>query len=98
MTHTKPGAPQSDDPNQPAAGKGEPAKTPLGQRSQPGKQQDARDESVKTSLELPHDRDQAKDMTRQQPDALIDQAAKDLGKGIKDTSKAIETDRAYKKL
>ncbi len=62
------------------------------------KQKDLKDESVKNSLELPHDRDQAKDMTDRQPDPLIDQAGKDVASGMKDTSKALETDSTYKKL
>ena len=70
----------------------------MDQRSQPGKQQDFRDESVKASLELPHERDQAQDMTSPQPDPVIEQAAKDIDNGLKDTSKALETDRTYKKL
>ena len=98
MTPTKPEPTPSNTPDQPAAGKGKPAKTPMDQRSQPGQQQDFRDESVKTSLELPHDRDQAQDMTSPQPDPLIEQAAKDIANGLKDTSKALETDRTYKKL
>ena len=98
MMRTKAEPTPSNTPDQPAAGKGKPVKTPRAQGPQPGKQQDLKDESVKTSLELPHDRDQAKDMTARQPDPVIDQAAKDLAKGMKDTSKALETDRAYKKL
>ena len=98
MSKTKSETTPSNRPDQPAAGKGKPAKTPMGQRSQPGKQQDFKDESVKTSLQLPHDRDQAQDMTSAQPDPLIEQAAKDIDNGLKDTSKALETDRTYKKL
>lgn len=98
MTDTKPETTPPNTPAQPAAGKGEPEKTPRRQAPQAGRQPDLRDESVKASLELPHDRDQAQDMTHPQPDPLMEQAAKDIGKGIKDTSKAIETDQAYKKL
>ena len=98
MNQIKPEPTPSNRPDQPVAGKGEPAKTPLEQRSQPGKHLDFKDESVKTSLELPHERDQAKDMTSQQPDPLMEQAAKDIANNLKDTSKALETDRTYKKL
>lgn len=63
----------------------------MGQRSQPGKQQDFKDESVKTSLQLPHDRDQAQDMTSAQPDPVIEQAAKDIGNGLKDTKRLKQT-------
>lgn len=84
MSKTNPSPPQS--------------KTPLGQSPQVDKQQNLKDESVKSSLELPHERDQAKDMTNRQPDPTIEQAARDVGKGLKDTSKALETDQTYKKL
>ena len=36
-------------------------------------------------------------MTNHQPDPVIDQAAKDVASGKQDTSRALETDRAYKK-
>ena len=63
-----------------------------------GKQPDPKDGSAQDKLELPSDRDQALDMTRSQPDPRIEQAAKDIKEGRKDTSKAAETDQAYKKL
>ena len=85
-------------PDQSAAGKGKPAKTPDGQGPQVGKQKDFKDESVRNSLELPHERDEAQDMTNRQPDPLMDQARKDVVNGLKDTSKALETDKTYKKL
>ena len=75
-----------------------PAKTPLPQEAQVGKQQDLKDRSAQDSLELPHERDQAQDMTRQAPDPKIEQAAKDVANHLQDTSKALETDRTYKKL
>ena len=97
MSSSKPAPTPSNAPDQPAAGKGKPSKTPLGQGRQVDKQQNLKDESVKGSLELPHDRDQASDMTSHQPDPVIDQAAKDVASGKQDTSRAVETDRAYKK-
>lgn len=84
-------------PDQPAAGKGMPAKDPKPQRSLPGQHETPQDSSVENTLELPHDRDQAVDMTSAQTNPLIEQAAKDLKKGLKDTSKAREMNQAYKK-
>lgn len=81
-----------------AAGKGMPAKTPLAQRSRPGKQTTQADSSVESSLALPHERDQSADMTSDATSPEVEQAARDLKKGIKDTSKAPEMDQAYKKL
>ena len=85
-------------PNQPAAGKGQPAQDPQPQKPMVGKQPDFSDGSAEQSLELPRDRDEARDMTSSQPDPRIEQAAKDIKDGRKDTSKAIETDQTYKKL
>ena len=75
-----------------------PAKKPQPQRSRPGQHEAPKDASAEDSLELPGDRDQAVDMTSGQNSPLIEQAAQDIDKGRKDTSKAPEMDRAYKKL
>jgi len=98
MTDPKSEVTPANLPDQPAAGKGQPAKTPYAQGPQVGKHKDLKDESVTNSLELPHDRDEAQDMTNRQPDPLMDQARKDVANGLKDTSKALETDSTYKKL
>lgn len=75
-----------------------PARTPLSQRSRPGKHATPADGSVESSLSLPHERDQALDMTSEASDPQVEQAARDLKRGIKDTSKAPEMDQAYRKL
>ena len=75
-----------------------PAKDPQAQGPMVGKQPDMKDGSAQDKLELPSDRDQAQDMTSGQPDPRIEQAAKDVKDGRKDTSKAVETDQTYKKL
>ncbi len=75
-----------------------PAKTPLPQNSRSGKPAPLKDGSVESSLELPHERDQAVDMTDAKKSPLIEQAARDLLEGLEDTSKAPEMDRAYKEL
>jgi len=81
---------------QAASGKGMPAKAPREQR--PGQAGTPQDGAVQASLELPHERDQSLDMTPAKPDPAVKQAARDLRRGLKDTSKAPEMDRAYKKL
>ena len=85
-------------PTDPTAGKGMPEKTPLAQRSRPGKLTTPADSSAEASLALPHERDQSTDMTSQPASPEVVQGARDLKKGIKDTSKAPEMDKAYKKL
>lgn len=75
-----------------------PAKTPLTETSRPGRAASPRDSAVEASLELPHERDQATDMTGESASPLVEQAAKDLQRGLKDTSKGPEMDKAYKKL
>jgi hypothetical protein len=85
-------------PDQPAAGKGMPATSPQAQEPQVEKPRDLHDASVEQTLELPRDRDEAVDMTGSLPDPMIKQAAKDLADGLKDTSKATETDQTYKKF
>lgn len=74
-----------------------PAKAPQPQRSLPDQHKTPEDDSIQGTLELPNDRDQSVDMTGDQHSALIEQAARDLDAGIKDTSKAPEMDRTYKK-
>ena len=98
MTAQKSLTSPANTPDQPAAGKGMPAQDPQAQKPMVGKQPDFKDGSAEQSLELPRDRDEAKDMTSVQPDPRIEQAAKDVKDGKKDTSKAIETDQTYKKL
>ena len=88
---------RSNTPDQPAAGKGMPAKTPLPQDALAGKHPSFKDQSVEASLETPNDRDQATNMTSAQPDPRIEQAAKDVANKLQDTSNALETDRTYKK-
>ncbi|MEO6321531.1 MAG: hypothetical protein ABIR56_12740, partial [Polaromonas sp.] len=97
MTSQKPTPFPSNTPDQPAAGKGLPAKEPQAQRSLPGQHETPEDGSVKDKLELPSDRDQAVDMTGGQTSPVIEQAARDINAGLKDTSKAPEMDQTYKK-
>lgn len=99
MTKANPETKPENTPAQPAAGKGMPAKDPQPQRPLPDQHKSPKDDAAKDSLELPHDRDQATDMTSgEQVSPRIEQAARDTENGLKDTSKAPEMDIAYKKL
>ena len=98
MTRQKSSTSPTNTPDQPAAGKGMPAKTQQPQKPLTDRQPDFSDGSAESTLELPRDRDEAKDMTSSHPDPMIEQAAKDLKDGLKDTSKAPEMDKTYKKL
>jgi hypothetical protein len=75
-----------------------PAKTPRAQEPLPGRQTTPHDAAVEASAQLPHERDQSTDMTAATPDPAIHQAAKDLKRGLSDTSKGAEMDKAYRKL
>ena len=75
-----------------------PAKQPRPQRPLAGRHETQQDRSDDASLELPHERDQATDMTAAKPDPKVRQAAKDVAGGLSDTSKGSEMDKAYKKL
>ncbi|MDP3820582.1 MAG: hypothetical protein Q8R33_03825 [Burkholderiales bacterium] len=47
---------------------------------------------------LPHERDESTSMTGGVPSEVVQQGARDLTRGLEDTSRAPEADRAYKKL
>jgi hypothetical protein len=80
------------------AGKGMPARNQVDQPDLTGRQITQSDAATETHLELPSDRDQAADMTSNVPDPAVQQAARDVQQGLKDTSKASETDSTYSKL
>ena len=76
-----------------------PANPPLPtQRAKVGKLPTPRDEAVEAQLQMPNERDESVDMTPDAPDPVIEQAAIDLARGLQDTSKGEELNRAYKKL
>ena len=81
-----------------ATGKGMAARLPQEDRTRVGAPLTQHDASVEASLALPHERDQSTDMTASKPDPLIEQAQRDVNSGIKDTSKSVEMNSAYKKL
>lgn len=95
---------QSRDPTRQGRGAGQPRQSPQTDRQPTREPQTARNESIKQSLALPRDRDESVAMTggtsaaRHEPDPQIEQAARDLAAGLKDTSRAPEMDRSYKKM
>ncbi|MDP3228723.1 MAG: hypothetical protein Q8N13_12195 [Acidovorax sp.] len=46
---------------------------------------------------LPHERDESVDMTHGQPDAQIEQAYRDVKRGLQDTDRGPPADKAYQK-
>ena len=90
------------DPAQDAAGRGaglpaQPAQTERTPTDSPFTPKEA---SIKSSIRLPHERDEDADITNEtdtEPGPLK-QAARDLEHGLKDTSRANETDQAYHRL
>lgn len=46
---------------------------------------------------LPHERDQSVDMTHGEPDAQMEQAYKDVKRGLQDTDRGPQADKAYQK-
>ena len=79
-------------------GRGMPARKPKPDAAAVARAQTPHDASVEASLSLPHERDQSTDMTADAPDALVQQAQRDVKRGLQDTSKAPEMNRAYSKL
>ena len=49
-------------------------------------------------LLMPHERDQSTDMTPEAADPVVKQAARDVKRGLQDTSKGLEMDKTYDKL
>lgn len=72
----------------------------------PAKDQPLRDETqalqepdpADTGLALPHERDQSSDMTNAETDSQVEQASRDLRRGLQDTDKGKPMNDAYKKL
>ena len=71
---------------------------PPAQRARVGKPTTPRDATVEAKLQMPNERDESVDMTPDVPDPMIEQAAVDVARGLQDTSKGAELNRAYKKL
>ncbi len=97
----KPTSPKRSSPDtkaQPAAGRGIAAKTEPRQQAGSDQPDTHEDDAGESNLQLPHERDQASDMTSGETSPLMEQARRDEADGLKDTSKAVELDRAYKKL
>lgn len=58
----------------------------------------SRDTAFEAQLQMPNERDESVNMTPDAPDSMIEQAAIDVARGLQDTSKGEELNRAYKKL
>jgi hypothetical protein len=75
-----------------------------GMTVRPAKDQPRRDEAdamqdpADTGLALPHERDQSTDMTDTEADPQVEQASRDLGRGLRDTDKGKPMNEAYRKL
>lgn len=72
--------------------------SPRAQRARPGKPPTPHDAGVDAKLNMPNERDEAVDMTATSPDPMMEQAAADVARGVQDTSKGTELNRAYRKL
>ncbi len=48
--------------------------------------------------QLPHERDEKTGMTDHVPSEVVRQGARDLKRGLQDTSRSTESDAAYRKL
>jgi hypothetical protein len=56
------------------------------------------DAATEAKLLMPNERDESIAMTPDAPDPVIEQAAVDVARGLQDTSKGAELNRAYTKL
>ena len=63
-----------------------------------GERVDLTDVAASTSPALPHERDEANGATGGVASDRVAQGAKDVARGVKDTSRAPEADAAYEKL
>ena len=72
------------------------------QRTRVSKLVTPHDTAVEAKLQMPNERDEsvvgAVTITADAPDPVIEQAAVDVARGLKDTSKGAELNRAYTKL
>lgn len=82
----------------PGSSEGMPPKIPAAGRARTGRADTPADASDEASLALPHERDQSVGMTDGAPDANVEQASKDLRRGLQDTGKQPAMDAAYDKL
>lgn len=92
------------DPQTDRAGRGTglPAREPQLDREPTDSPLTPKEASIKSSIRLPHERDEDVAMTGSDgggaPSPQVRQAAEDLAAGRKDTSRANETDQAYHRL
>lgn len=89
---------QAAAPVEPGSSEGMPARTPAVGRPRPGQGVTPKDASDESSLALPHERDQAHNMTATQPDPQIRKAARDIKQNLQDTGRSAAMNQAYQKL
>lgn len=75
-----------------------PIRTPAAGRPRPGRAETPGDASDEASLALPHERDQSIDMTDAPPDPQVQQASRDLRRGLQDTGESPPMDKACHRL
>jgi hypothetical protein len=71
---------------------------PPAKRARVGKLPTSHNAAVEATLKMPNERDESVAMTLDEPDPVMEQAAVDVARGLKDTSKGAEMNRAYSKL
>lgn len=84
--------------DQPGQSEGMPVKTPAPGRPRPGRAETPSDASDEASLALPHERDQSVDRTDTPPDPQVQQASRDLRRGLQDTGNSVPMDKTYDRL
>lgn len=70
-----------------------PIRTPAAGRPRPGRAETPAEASDEASLALPHERDQSIDMTDAQPDPQVQQASRDLRRGLQDAGESPPMDK-----
>lgn len=95
---TTPTPAHSKTPDPMGSGAGRPSRTSAAGRSRPGQAETPQDASDEANLALPHERDQSTAMTGPQPDPQVQQAQRDLSRGLQDTDKSAPMNTTYQKL
>ena len=89
---------QDKPPGPPGSSQGMPRRAAKPGRSRPGRAETPQDASDEASLALPHERDQSTEMGEPLPDPQVQQAERDLRRGLQDTGNSPAMDSTYQKL
>jgi len=96
--HPAPVQRTADNPvREPGSSQGMNPATPSDARAQP-KTEEKLPDPADSGLALPHERDQTVDMTDGKPDPQVQQAERDLRRGLQDTGKSRPMNATYEKL